>query len=426
MGDEQKIWSRHNIVTEGTAGTFLLNMCSGSSYEITSDLASILKIGSPDDLDNETRILFMKEGIIVEDSLERTKVQALLSDQENEAGRTVSTFIIPSYQCNLKCVYCFQHNRRWPEQMDTEHLSAAINLIRSQGTDQPPITLFGGEPLLMTNMPLVSHFCEEITKAGLKFRVITNGVNLLSYLPLFKEYKDSLDYVQVTLDGPKHIHDPRRGRGSYKLIVQAVIKSQEVIPIVIRVNTDYDNINAIPSFIENAYKKLHAVDFYCAPVRNSIQFKKAKERTLEIKRNFTFTLLDLKETYDRFTLFGFRGLDVGETIVKQNELPRPRVQFCAPKRVLDPRGIIYPCPDSAGQQEFSIGDFHPQVQFVEHNWWREVNDSKCKNCNLYLLCGGGCRLEHETGYLEVCHQDIMENIALSLDYYFTRYQEKVM
>ena len=121
------------------------------------------------------------------------------------------------------------------------------------------VTWFGGEPLI--GMPVIEELsrqlielCEEkeITySAG----IVTNG-----YL-LTKENAERLKEcqvgrVQITIDGPKEIHDVRRplvnGNGTYDIIMKNIMDVKEVLPISLRINVDYDNIaeaNKVMNFL---------------------------------------------------------------------------------------------------------------------------------------------------------------------------------
>ncbi len=419
MGIESKIWSKHNIVIKTVNSYYLLNLCSGSSYEITAETAEVLQKGDINELEQNLKILFMQEGIIVENSLECKKVSAMITENSDSQEPQLSAFIIPTYQCNLQCIYCFQQDRRWKGVMKTSMLTRALDIIQEYGATNSPVTLFGGEPLLLKNADLVEFFCREIKRRDMLFRVITNGVTLGQFKFLLKRYSSELDYVQVSIDGPEEIHNKRRQKGTYEKIMEGIQNCHEAIPIIIRINTDFENIDYIEMLIEEVNQRFDNVDIYSAPVRVSICGKATNNITDKTKRHFISKLLNLKERYQRYTLFGYRGLDIGENIAKKGELPPPNIKFCNPKMVFDSRGLIFPCVDAAGQDNLSIGEFWPELKF-RTNWWtnhKNCNRSSCHHCNLLLLCGGGCNLEHETGYIEVCKEDIMKNIAVSIEYF---------
>jgi len=419
MGKEPRVWSQHNIIIETARGNYLLNLCSGASYEVTKDIARVLTEGHPESLDDNTKEIFMQEGIIVEESLEKSKVAEMISESNNPRVLQTSAFVIPTYQCNLHCRYCFQHLRDKKEVMTSSMLERAFEIIHELGADKAPVTLFGGEPLLPKNFDLVEFFCNRIEQLGLQFRIITNGVALGQFKKLLVQHRDRLEYVQVTIDGSEQIHNERRGKGSYRRIMESIQQCYEAIPIVIRVNTDFDNIDTIHILLEEVYARFPDLDTYCAPVRDSICGKIAAAASIESKHRFVWTLLDFKKRYTRFGTNGFRGFDIGECIVKNTELPAPSLNFCSPKLVFDPKGLLFPCVSASGHDHLAHGQFWPELRFFR-NWWSNrahYDTDKCRGCNLILVCGGGCSLEHETGYMEVCKDDILRNISVSLEYY---------
>lgn len=60
-------------------------------------------------------------------------------------------------------------------------------------------------------------------------------------------------------------------------------------------------------------------------------------------------------------------------------------------------GRLYPCVETVGFPDYSIGSYLQGLQLDEEKWQRwhrdiVVND-KCSHCNLAPLCGGGCVLK---------------------------------
>lgn len=128
---------------------------------------------------------------------------------------TSFTWVV-TYNCNFRCPYCFENR----EMKDSQHsntltIEEVNSIYRAMEQIQPHkelrssiLTLYGGEPLLAENKEIVNYIVEEGVKRGYKFNAITNGYELEHYLDLLSPTK--ICKLQITIDGPKAIHDTRR------------------------------------------------------------------------------------------------------------------------------------------------------------------------------------------------------------------------
>ena len=103
----------------------------------------------------------------------------------------------------------------------------------------------------------------------------TNGVCLRYFVDLFKNKKYVPRDIQVTIDGPKEIHDKRRiakgGKGSFDDIVESIDVTVEAgIHISLRLNIDDMNVNYINQIADFIISKKWAnknnFTAYLAPV----------------------------------------------------------------------------------------------------------------------------------------------------------------
>lgn len=114
------------------------------------------------------------------------------------------------------------------------------------------ITWFGGEPLLSLKWVerLNSRFANLCQENGIEFKshLVTNGF-LLSPQIAQRLKKSFVQTVQITLDGPKEIHDKRRflknGKGTFDKIMENVCSSIKIFGkfnFGIRINIDHSNL----------------------------------------------------------------------------------------------------------------------------------------------------------------------------------------
>ena len=118
--------------------------------------------------------------------------------------------------------------------MSAEIVSGVKNLIerRARGIEELNISWFGGEPLLASDIVLdVSNFAQAVAKRnGLRFQssITTNGVFLTE--KLFTALVDSgVSGFQITLDGPKEIHDAVRIGPGHSATFDRIFRALEFI-----------------------------------------------------------------------------------------------------------------------------------------------------------------------------------------------------
>ena len=88
--------------------------------------------------------------------------------------------------------------------------------------------------------------------------IITNGYLLTKEVAeKLKEYH--VRSAQITVDGPKEIHDTRRpmanGQGTYDVIMEHLVETKGILPINLRINVDYDNVAAADQVVETLREK---------------------------------------------------------------------------------------------------------------------------------------------------------------------------
>ena len=144
--------------------------------------------------------------------------------QLHKRRTTFSYIIVPTYDCNLRCPYCFQGSLRtnpsnrhllttmkptmWNQILNAiERLEADGGLAAFKGFRS--FTLFGGEPLLSSNVPLIEYMLNEaLTRGPASFSAITNGTDLDSYKDLLGP--TLIQWLQITVDGPPETHNKSR------------------------------------------------------------------------------------------------------------------------------------------------------------------------------------------------------------------------
>ena len=154
------------------------------------------------------------------------EVQLMYSDVDPKATCRTITFQVTE-DCCLKCTYCYQIHKT-PAKMSTEVAKQAVDLLfKLYDEDNPDMVinhhtygivldLIGGEPFMNIEVMdfIMSYFIEQcvtrnhIWLTNFRASISTNG--LLYFEPKVQDFLNKYhDFISlnVTLDGPKDVHD---------------------------------------------------------------------------------------------------------------------------------------------------------------------------------------------------------------------------
>ncbi|MUN29664.1 radical SAM protein [Sulfolobus metallicus DSM 6482 = JCM 9184] len=298
--------------------------------------------------------------------------------------------ILLTYNCNFDCPYCFQKDYRRKDVVQDKVIRGFINYIKRNSKGRKVrVSYFGGEPLLQ--LKKIEDISKEIDSSGLdySFSVITNG-SLLSPSVLDKLVSLGLTHVQITLDGPREVHDKRRffvgGKGSFDLILDHLAYAQDKTNVVLRINVDYRNVDEIRELLSTLKER--------GIIRVRIDPHLVHEN---IFRNEYWDNLIAKE-------------NEGDILAKVWEIAREegfqvpheafRLGICVAHVeddiVVDPYGNVYPCWAFTGNPLYVKGTLNEDGTVKLNGKFsskvaREVWKGKCDNCPFLPMCMGGCR-----------------------------------
>jgi uncharacterized protein len=337
-----------------------------------------------------------------------------------------SYLFMPTYDCNLRCSYCFQDHMRTDERYGhllrqmppamVDRIFAAMPKVEAlHGIDplaEPELNigLFGGEPLLAMNRPIVELILRKgLARGGsLKLWAISNGTELEAYEDLLGP--GLLANIQITLDGPPRQHDQRRvyadGSGSWDKIARNITMALDHgVFVAIRTNADRNNISGLSDLADELTR--HGWDRYpnfgaqIAPIRadNEKTDKKTTLSTWELDRLLT----ELRETHPQTQVLGRIDDSIRSQALRiftERGLPSFKSSFCSAHTgmyIFDAFGDIYACWEKTGDEKIRIGrvdenaDLH--FNFDVAAMWRGrtvASNPVCLNCRYNLYCGGGC------------------------------------
>jgi uncharacterized protein len=216
--------------------------------------------------------------------------------------------------------------------------------------------------------------------------------------------------IQVTVDGPREVHDRRRphasGAGTFDRIVAGIDALVAAgIPVNLRVVADRENLDALPALAELAAAKgwldLPAARFKTQVGRNYELFGCASRQ----RREALFDRVELWARYleaaeahpvlRRFHRPRFHGIG---HLAEAGELPAPNFDACpATKKewAFGPDGKLYGCTATVGHPAHVLGTYHPEIARDDAAIaaWRSrstLTIPGCRECALAAVCGGGC------------------------------------
>jgi uncharacterized protein len=230
----------------------------------------------PKNADEQTIKELRRGSIIVPDELDEVAALRVRSNRARFDRTTFGLTILPTLDCNFRCTYCYETRKR--SRMTTETADAVLALAEKSlsGISRLSVTWYGGEPLLERETVLktqgaIRRLAQE-AKVPVKTLIVTNGYLLTEETA--RELKElGVGSAQVTIDGPKEVHDRRRslanGDGTYDVIVRNITRASEHLGIGLRINVDRGNSSAVADWLPELSRlcRGRAIRPYFAPVK---------------------------------------------------------------------------------------------------------------------------------------------------------------
>lgn len=319
--------------------------------------------------------------------------------------------LMPSAFCQMGCSYCGQSHSK--THMNTDIHEAILRFVRNQFLNRTyrnmNVTWFGGEPLtgIAGIRALTPHLRDICAEASARFRasVITNGLLLTPQMINELYHELGVRRLQVTLDGPREIHDRRRslknGTGTYDKIMDNLrTYAQDPIPdlqLHIRVNVDANNSLHLQELIQNIIDAnlVRAITkLYIASV-----FEWGNGGGQHTLPNTEFAEVELK--FLRY----LRSHKIPVEYLPERTTHTCPTYYRDDSPLIDPRGNLYSCyeyPLARDSDDTPIGrsgdvfagtnetKLQNQVQLPILMSEIANDPDDCLNCNMLPVCGGTC------------------------------------
>ena len=343
-------------------------------------------------------------------------------------------------QCNLRCKYCvysgkYQYERiHQNRNMSKNCAKKAVDyfLKNRLKKGKSSITFYGGEPFLKFELLkyIVDYAKSKIN--NIEFSLTTNGTLINDEIILYLVENDIS--LNVSLDGPKRIHDKNRiminGDGSFDLIMKNLERIKRIAPDYFTEKISYRSINTPP------YNSDEIIDFFYnseifIPLRNPVTISSvATYRTSFIKESDKHTAISqynknvkrafnrykkalISDKYDKLNVEKEWFKDLISSIHFRNRFPLnkrfPALGQCIPgmhRLFVNPNGKFYMC-EKVGEH-YCIGDVDKGLDFKTisnfyKQWVRFFKN--CSHCWALRLCKKCFNDIHRNGRLDSYRRD---------------------
>lgn len=353
------------------------------------------------EIDDENLVKDLVKGqYLIDDNIDELNILKYNFLRSCYSTKGLGLTIAPTLDCNFACIYCYEKKGRKNLDMSVDVQDKVIEFVKDNipTINSLHIMWYGGEPLLAFNS--IKYMSEKIIdlcdKNDIKYTagMVTNGYNLNKTVA--KELAAlRINFLQVTIDGIKEIHDQRRplagGQGTFDKIIENLLESySEVERISLRINIDKKNASQLDDLLIELEKKdlPQKIAVYLGLVEGTNNCYDedlcvSMQEFSGLSYNFEKTLIK-NDGYD--ILIGY---------------PTLRGNVCSADTlngfVIDPKGLLYKCWSDIGIEDMAVGslvinkDFRPNANLLyKYMLFDPTSDGECKNCNMLPLCMGGC------------------------------------
>ena len=393
--------SRYNIIVHDEDDIVVFNSRTCALAKVSSLFINLLEAPNSRVTEAHETLAFQmfESGFLVSEEADELQVLEYEYNEARYAKNKLSLAILPSFDCNFRCFYCFEDKKACV--LSDRVVDGIKKFVSANVTDIKALCVcwFGGEPLLNPGViwELSDFFIKIAKERGFEYEsvMISNG-SLIDEDVVDSLKEAQISSVQITIDGDQSTHDRRRcfadGHGSYCTIMDNIrLLTEKGVKVICRVNLDKTNRDGVINLIEELGKKSFnnfQMSFgHLQPLGNeNLWFKKVGYSADE----FACAVDELTRFADRCGLNTSSGYP---------SYPRPMKNFCGACQVnsyvIHPNGDLHKCFDCI---DYKIGDIYSgvgesDVEKSNLGYWMKHNpfkDNECLSCNVLPICMGSC------------------------------------
>lgn len=310
-----------------------------------------------------------------------------------------------SNSCNLNCSYCyFVSKKKEKLKFEIVQFQKIVNCVLQKTDSSINLVFHGGEPLL-NSAQWIDEACRVALQISLEndkkiyFHIQTNGTSLTDdHIKVLKKYNFT---VNVSLDGPKEIHDKARGRYDETLRSIRRLQAEDMLLGVITVigKHNCNNISdVVAHFRELGIKRYH---FNIGSILND-----SKELVMSEDEIYK-SLVDAFEQMSLYYRESCNWVLLGKLRRFVNkEIPEFACDspICGAglfKTHVLPNGDFYPCGSCVntehGRKEFLLGNLFEDIdsdvitkKLVDFHSIYFGETDKCSKCCASIICDFLC------------------------------------
>ena len=308
-------------------------------------------------------------------------------------------------QCNLSCTYCIYSdqypNERPPSsnRMSFETAKSAIDELVPRSKRNALIGFYGGEPLLNIDLikQVMTYAKDSFPSKDLIFSMTSNFIHADKYIP---DIVDNGMYVNLSLDGPRDIHDKFRrtngGEPTYDTIISNLEKIEEYFPGYIDSHVFILSTCENPNDFERIIRFFDESKYFVSHINMSETKGKSEPVTNCLPRN------NLLEEFQRRILQGeepgiLRRLfdpDLKEMALRDKEIMPEELKLngsCYPgqKRIfVDVDGNYHPCERFGRRLKIGSTEGGIQQEVIDETVeiFADIRNELCGECWAQRVC----------------------------------------
>lgn len=380
----------------------LFNTRTGALLQIPHELSYQLPKYLHETIDTEnvkkTRLfhILLQGGFLIDPALnEINEIRRLYSERLKSPLLHLS--IMPTLACNMACSYCFEHHRN--VSMNPISSDSILKFIKRSlpKIKKLEVNWYGGEPLLEVDFVIslqkqIVNLCQQFGVSS-NFIMTTNGY-LLTPEICDALVADGIQSFQVTVDGPKRIHDARRflvnGDPSFERIISNLTYAVRIADVNLRVNVDRNNITYLEEMLDDlsnlGLQRIKSLSFKAVVPSGGIK-----------TQDFAFAIPDFANAI-RF--YSEKAHKLGFNVFKESN---GVCEFCPidlpDQWIIGPDLQLFKCADAFDSVKDSVGylaeDGTIHLNDAINLWQTKpiFKDPACRECIFLPMCMGGCSLK---------------------------------
>lgn len=206
----------------------------------------------------------ISKGIVLKDNINELDILEFNENKDKYSDQVFNLMIIPTMDCNFRCVYCYEEHKKQYMDLDTADKVLAFISKNVPRVKRLRVAWFGGEPLM--GLDTIKYLTKKINSIcdenNVKYSAMMTSNAYLFNEEIVSQMSDlKIDCVQITVDGMREYHNKKRphvnGENTFDVIMKNIILLlKNNISITFRINIDENNKNHIEEIFDIIPKQL--------------------------------------------------------------------------------------------------------------------------------------------------------------------------